>query len=324
MWLTLLAVAVGLASGLVAGGSLRSLTTAKPAGVVLAALWVGLTVATRWATIPHGRLLFFLANVCALMFCALNMRRLSAWVLFAGLALNTLVIGLNGSMPYRVSSVISAELAAIQDDFPSTVQTRPERDSDHLSFLDDNIAIHAGPIKDVLSIGDAVGALGMAWIVYRLTQNSVAKAVVKLPGSTTKKEATRAKPAKVSALKLGEEHDLDDEHADEHDEIEIEPENLVELEPVTTSSSRLLLDLTADRAKHPERYQTGSNAAFEKLAASIALHDDDQDPDQLLDITVGDVPGDTFWHERAIQRGRDARAAQSPTSTPMNTPMNIR
>jgi hypothetical protein len=304
MWLTLLAVAVGLASGLVAGGTLRSLATAKPGCAVLAALWVGLTVLTRWATVPHGGLLFFIANVCALMFCALNIRRLSAWFLFVGLGLNTLVIGLNGAMPYRVSSVISAELATTQDDFPSTVQTRPEQDTDHLSFLDDNIAIHAGPIKDVLSFGDAVGALGIAWIVYRLTQ---AKAVTVSPKKTvTTKSSERPKRTKISALKIGEEHDLD---VEEDTDIDLR----VDLEPVTTSASRLLLDLTADRARHPERYESGSDAAFEKLAASIALHDKDhdQDQDQLLDITVGEVPGDTFWHERAVQRGRDARAAQT-------------
>jgi Family of unknown function (DUF5317) len=297
MWLTLLAVAVGLISGLVAGGSLAAIGTAKLRAIPLAALWVGLTVVTRWAAVPQGRWLFLLANLCALSFCVFNARRLSMWLLFAGFALNTVTIALNGAMPYRVSAIINAELATTQDDFPVTVQSRPERETDRLKPLGDIIAIHAGPIKDVLSIGDVLAAFGMAWVVYRLTQTKPPSAVktktaAKRVTKVTPNQQSAAKSKPVSTLKIGEEHDLDDD---------------VEFEPVTSSSGRLLLDLTADRGRHSDRYHDSSTAAFEDLMNAAATGDEVA----LLDITTGEVPGDTFWYERAVQRSRDARAQQN-------------
>jgi hypothetical protein len=292
MWLTLLAVAVGLASGVVAGGSLRSLGRIKPAGIALAAAWFALTALTRWTEVPNGRLLFFAANICALAFAALNARRLSSWILFIGLALNTVVIGLNGAMPYRVSSVISAGLASVQSDFPETVQTRPERKGDRLTLLGDVLSVKAGFIRDVFSIGDAIAAVGIGWIVFVAASQKQPAAAAPASQTATARPTKRRK----SNILLGEDYDLD---ADDDFEVE-HPDDAT----ITHSVTSLIVDLTIDRANNPERYEQATSGLLEPLLAAGRGEPED---DELLDITTGDMPGNTFWHERSVQRSRAAR-----------------
>jgi Family of unknown function (DUF5317) len=287
MWLTLLAVAVGLVAGVVAGGKLRSLGTIKPVGIALAAVWLTLTALTRWSAVPQGRLLFFVANICALAFTGLNRKRLSSGLLLVGLALNTLVIGLNGAMPYRVSSVIGADLATIQSDFPSTVQTRPERDGDRLTFLADVLAVKAGFIHDVFSIGDALAALGLGWIVYKGTTRRNDELTSE--PQTLRNAKTPSQTVRKSGIRLGEAYDL-------VEEIDIETRDDA---TITRSATSLVVDLTIDRANNPERYEQATSGILEPLL-------DPQD-ELLLDITSGDMPGSTFWHERSVQRNRISR-----------------
>ncbi len=296
MWLTLLAVAVGLVSGIVAGGSLRSLGRIKPAGIALAALWLALTAVTRWTSVPNGRLLFFGANICALAFAALNARRLSSWILFVGLALNTLVIGLNGAMPYRVSSVIGAGLATVQSDFPETVQTRPERKTDRLTPLGDVLSVRAGFIRDVFSVGDAIAAVGIGWIVFVAASQKQSSSAV-----TADHQSTTARPTKRrrSNIKLGEDYDLEGDDGLRDLEAE-QPDDAT----VTHSVTSLVVDLTIDRANNPERYEQSTAGLLEPLLAAGRGEPED---DELLDITTGDMPGNTFWHERSVQRSRAAR-----------------
>jgi hypothetical protein len=309
MWLTLLAVAVGLVAGVVAGGKLRALGAVKPVGIALAAVWLLLTALTRWAAVPQARLLFFIANICALAFAALNGRRLGSWLLLAGLTLNTLVIGLNGAMPYRVSSVIGADLATIASDFPSTVQTRPERDGDRLTFLGDVLAVKAGFIQDVFSVGDALAALGLGWIVYSATtRKSKQEPAASHANLTNQNTSTRKAPARKSGIKLGEAHDLDDLDDSEQLQKAQQLQKAKQLEQtkqpddatVTRSATSLVVDLTIDRANHPERYEQATSGLLEPFL--------DAQDEELLDITSGDMPGGTFWHERSVQRNRVSRS----------------
>jgi hypothetical protein len=290
MWLTLLAVAVGLVAGVVAGGKIRALGSVKPAGMWLAAGWLLLTALTRWASVPQGRLLFFIANICALAFAALNGRRLSSWLLLGGLALNTLVIGVNGAMPYRVSSVIGADLATISSDFPSTVQTRPERNSDKLTFLSDVLAVNAGFIRDVFSVGDALAACGLGWVVYTATTKKQDQPTAD-PLLDTKQHTGQTKKSlrRHSGIKLGEAYDL----------VDVDDAERLEDATITRSATSLVVDLTIDRANNPERYEQSTSGLLEPLL--------DAQDEELLDITSGDMPGSTFWHERSVQRSRISR-----------------
>ncbi len=326
MWLTLLAVAVGLVAGVVSGGSVATIGRTRPNWASLALIWLALTAVTRWVEIPGSKGLFLGANVAALMFCAVNIRRLGTTLLFCGVALNTAVIALNGAMPYRVSSVISAGLATSASDFPQTVQTRPQLPGDLLTGLSDVIPVNAGFIHDVLSVGDIVAGLGIAWVVYRSLQRVGSGATVSVPAPLASATSTlTSNPAPVSAslgvgspnrfhvskIRLGEEFDLlDDEMDATGDDSDRTADRtadhigkLVDSVPSLASSSlssspiSFVVDLTVDRLQHPHRHAADNTLGASALMARVLGIDTDEDID-ILDISEGEVPGSLFWAER--------------------------
>jgi hypothetical protein len=275
MWLTLLAVAVGLVAGLVAGGQLRAIAAVRPRGVVFAMLWLGLTSLTRWNSIPMGRELFWAANLCAIIFCAKNVTGMRTGIMLAGVGLNAFMIGVHGAMPYRISAVIAADLARIESDFPTTVQTRPEAPGDRFFMLADVIPINAGPLKDVLSIGDLLLAIGIGYVVYRTTlqldrkpRRTQEAAAVFAPPTTPMKDAQPLASVRSGTTRL-----ID----------------LAEPQP-----SRLTIELTADRAMNADRWHGGRDLGnIEEL--------DDLSDEDLIDLT-DDESGDEFWAARTAQR----------------------
>jgi hypothetical protein len=287
MWLTLLAVTIGLIAGLVAGGKITAIGRTRPTGIALAVAWLALICMTRWGAVPFGSQLFWVANACALIFCALNIRKLGTHILFLGMALNALVIVLNGSMPYRISAVISAELARIESDFPTTVQTRPEAEGDRLLALADIVPINAGPIRDVVSIGDLIAAVGIAFVLYRATLQRVTPGVRVGAKASAAAEPRRSIPTVVSGA------------------IDVAALTAAGARVRNETATRLVVDLTADRAAHPDRYARSFNTAG--TAASLGLSEDfeELDDDELLDLTVDALPGDTFWRARADQQSYD-------------------
>ncbi len=336
MWLTLVAVGVGLIAGIVSGGSVATIGRSRPVWGSLALVWLMLTAVTRWVEVPGAIGLFIGANVAALMFCAVNIKRLGTALLFCGVALNTAVIAINGAMPYRISAVISAGLATSQSDFPQTVQTRPERASDRLAALSDIVPVNAGLIHDVLSVGDIIAALGIAWVVYRSLQRSrtslVATPAAPLDGATapaaalaTPEPASAKSPSDtaaaqrvnrlhVSRIRIGEEFDLLDDDLDNLDDpntrdtrdtLDVPQDH----EPVTRSSISVIVDLTVDRIQNPHRHDAddilGSSALMSHV---LGIGEED-----ILDISEGEIPGSLFWAERTRLL---ARAAHSAADTP--------
>jgi hypothetical protein len=290
MWLTLLAVTIGLIAGLVAGGKFKAIGQVRPVGVPLAIAWLALICMTRWGAVPFGNQLFWVANACALSFCAMNIRRIGSHILFVGMALNALVIVLNGSMPYRISAVISAELARIESDFPTTVQTRPEADGDRLLALADIVPINAGPIRDVVSVGDLIAAVGVAFVVYRAT--------LLRPAEGQRRQRVRPTPTAASAPRRS---------------IPTVVSGVVDVAALTAAgaavrnetAARLVIDLTADRAAHSDRYVRSFDTSSSAKLLGLSEDFDDLDDDELLDLTDDVLPGDTFWRARADQRSYD-------------------
>ena len=328
MWLTLLAVVVGIAAGLVSGASPLSIGRARPIAGVLAIAWLVLTAVTRWVEVPQAHAVFIVANVAALMFCAVNVRKLGTGLLLVGVALNTLVIALNGSMPYRVSSVISAGLANSASDFPSTVQSRPERPGDLLMALADVIPVKAGFVHDVLSIGDVLAAFGIAWVVYQAmdrnrsrrqasngapaTQNvgipvpaAFANASHPRGPAESHQSATPRPPVQSlvarSTLRLGEEFDLLDDDFDalvDSDRSHLDGS-------VTASAVTIVVDLTIDRHRYPDRHLVDLQPDSDVMRLVLGTENSavGHIPD-LLDLTDGELPGAIFWAERTKQLAR--------------------
>ena len=85
----------------------------------------------------------------------------------AGLALNFAVTADNGGMPYRPSAVVGAHAVSSTsaDLVPrNTTYSHAERPSDQLMFLAEVIALP--PLREVVSIGDILVALGLGLVVF--------------------------------------------------------------------------------------------------------------------------------------------------------------
>jgi hypothetical protein len=318
MWLTLTAVAIGAIAGVVSGGSISAIGRARPLAGVFALAWVILAGLTRWFEVPGARGLFLAANVAGLMFAAVNVKRLGSAILFFGLALNTAVIALNGSMPYRVTSVISAGLASTTSDFPQTIQTRPEQPGDLLLVLSDTIPINAWFIHDVLSLGDLLIALGAAWISYRTISNndvrkpdprsSTAQLASAAPGTTLLRQTDIRELTHRSTIRLGEAFDLvdDDEPAlsTGTPAPSLSDDVAVSQQRPSSPDLEVVIDLTNERSA-PVMSPADSGLSIEHLLLRLVNHHGDA----LDDDETGPLPGSLFWEERNKQRMRDARQA---------------
>jgi Family of unknown function (DUF5317) len=296
VWLTLLAVAVGVAAGLVSGGTLRGLGRVRPAAPLLIVAWAGLLVATLRFDVPAAGTLFLLAHLAGIGFAFLNRYELPGIaVLGVGIALNLAVIVVNDAMPYRVSSLAAAGIDIGTDIgadgmFPVNAQTRPERDTDRLLVLADVIPFDAGPIHEVLSAGDVVAALGAAYTAYRaMTARSRPR------GSTARPSARPPRVAVVGAGPAKTPPSFDRVRIRQAQTFETHELDMI---APTEGEARLLIDLTADRAMHPERYTSGRSATDANGNGIDSLANDF---DRLIDISDGALPGDTFWEARKQQ-----------------------
>ncbi len=186
--LLLIPAAVALGVALLRGGSLHALATAPLRGVAWIALAIGLQVLLYLpgvrgsALIAHmGPALYTASMVCALCAVLCNRRLgLGAWLITAGVALNTLVILANGgSMPVAVAALRQAEGAAGVRDLTRTAlfhNTRLADPASRLAPLSDVIPVNVpGLPSNVYSLGDLLIAAGGAVVVYRLTRREAAQ-----------------------------------------------------------------------------------------------------------------------------------------------------
>ncbi|MDQ1445729.1 MAG: hypothetical protein QOI20_2193 [Acidimicrobiaceae bacterium] len=171
------AIVFGGLVGLALGGRLRNLGEHRlaawpllPAGVVLQLL--------SGAARNHAdvALALLLASYVALgAFAAANARVLGMALVGAGLAANLLVIAVNQGMPVRRQAAIDAGIArssAELDAINLKTKHHYERPSDDLMFLADVIPVR--PLREVLSLGDAVMSVGIAAVVAALLRREPA------------------------------------------------------------------------------------------------------------------------------------------------------
>lgn len=167
MLFTAVAVAVGIAVGLLTGGRLQHLGERTFHAVPLLVAGVALQLLSGVLT-GVSVALVLLSYVLLLAFCGLNLRLVGMGVVLAGLAMNSLVIAVNGGMPVRRSAVVAAGIAGY-DDIPEIRlegKRHFEDDDDRLMFLADIIPIPL--LQEVLSIGDVVMSVGVASVLAHL------------------------------------------------------------------------------------------------------------------------------------------------------------
>lgn len=168
MRFTLLAVATGLGIGLLAGGRLAHLGSRdlRRWPLLVAGLAAQLASAPLSGDASFAALLASYGLLVA--FAVANVVLVGMWLVATGIAMNLVVIAVNGGMPVRESALRSA--GAVGPGLPVEVDTESkhhlEGPSDRLVVLGDIIPVE--PLGEVVSFGDVVMAVGVADVVVNL------------------------------------------------------------------------------------------------------------------------------------------------------------
>jgi hypothetical protein len=161
------AIAVGVAVGLARGGRFADLGDA--AFRVWPLLVLGIVVQGAAAFTGDGAVPVILVSyVLLLVFCAANLHHAGMGVVLIGIALNVVVIGVNGGMPVRQQAIVAAGIAEHDDvaalDFGA--KRHLETNDDRLTTLGDIVPVpFAG---EVLSFGDLAMSVGVAAVLANL------------------------------------------------------------------------------------------------------------------------------------------------------------
>jgi hypothetical protein len=179
MAFTIVALAVGLATAIAAGGrpSNATLRPLRAVGVLAAA--VLLQVVPAVFDLEGGPGLACVLGSYALLvaFALVNVRLVGMPVVLVGLLCNVVVIGANAGMPVRTEALrqvdpglTAAELADLDSDLGA--KRHIETGDDVLTFLGDVVPVR--PLGQVLSFGDLILAVGLADVTFRLLKPAAA------------------------------------------------------------------------------------------------------------------------------------------------------
>lgn len=168
MRVLVVAVVVGGAVGLLLGGRLRSLGEPQFRRWPLLFVGLGLQLVAEWAG-PFDLVTLLASYVCLLIFCLVNLLNVRGMaIVLIGVALNATVIAVNESMPVRRSALYAADV--VDRDWTPRQQLdhkhHLERPDDSLMVLADIIPVP--PLREVVSFGDLIMAVGMANVLTQL------------------------------------------------------------------------------------------------------------------------------------------------------------
>jgi hypothetical protein len=169
--------------GYLAGGRLRGFERLRLRWWALAPLGL----AMQALPLPNGRhgtdlwirmAVLGCSYVLLLVFAARNFRIAGVPIVFVGLALNMAVITVNGGMPVsgealKASGQADVLQVLLRDEGAKHHLMTPD---DHLTPIGDVIPV-AGPIKQVVSVGDLFVYLGLAWVIVAIMRRRTPDAV---------------------------------------------------------------------------------------------------------------------------------------------------
>ena len=168
MRFTVLAVLTGLAIGYLTGGRFRHLGARGLRMWPFLAAGLLLQVASERLGSPAGVALLLASYALLVAFAAANVALVGMWLVALGIGLNLLTIAVNRGMPVRPSAMVAAGIAG-----PEEVQSLDiggkrhlERASDRLLVISDVIPVR--PLREVVSFGDVVMAVGIADVLVHL------------------------------------------------------------------------------------------------------------------------------------------------------------
>lgn len=165
MRFTAIAVAVGLLVGVLLGGRLRHLGT-RPLR-----LWPFLAAGVVFQLPLLDRLGaagLLLSYACLLVFALANVHLVGMALVAIGILLNATVIALNGGMPVHRGAIVTAGIVeeGHVDDVHTDRKHHLEQPDDRLTALADKIPVR--PLREVVSFGDVVMAVGVADVLAHL------------------------------------------------------------------------------------------------------------------------------------------------------------
>lgn len=156
-------LALSLIVGFLVGGRLAGLARNQLRLWWLAPIGLALQLAPGGEAISFA--LMMVSYIALAAFAVANLRTAGFTLITLGVALNWLVIGLNGGMPVSADALRSsgqgASLRLLTEEGGAKHHLATD---DRLEFLGDVIPV-GGPIEQVVSVGDILVYAGMAWFV---------------------------------------------------------------------------------------------------------------------------------------------------------------
>jgi hypothetical protein len=162
------ALIAGFVIGMARGGRLQNIDSAAIKFAPLLALGIVVQAAARF-TSSGGVVILLLSYLLLLAFVGLNLNLVGMGIVAVGIAMNALVIGVNGGMPVRPDAIAEAGIAAPSavDALDFGTKRHLETDDDRLTWLGDIVPVPLGA-GEVLSFGDLVMAVGVADVIVHL------------------------------------------------------------------------------------------------------------------------------------------------------------
>ena len=176
--LFLLAIIVGMAVGALCRGRLSNLPSLKLRAVwiLLVALFIQVLIFPLFLPQPLFPYaiapLHLVSYAMVLVWILMNLRLRPMWIVGLGGVLNFLVLAVNGGyMPVSLDALVQAGEASTANHLAATgvyANVIPMGADTRLNFLGDILAMPDWvPLARVLSLGDIVIAMGIAWLIAK-------------------------------------------------------------------------------------------------------------------------------------------------------------
>ena len=155
-------------------GSFQRLSHIKLHAIWLLVVALGIQIVLEFVDFPRERIedaglgILLLSYVLILAFCYVNRRLNGMLVVAVGIALNVLVIALNGGMPTK-DDVETRAGRDVNVPIERTVKHKPRTDDDVLPFLGDVITVPGFPNQQ-FSVGDIVIGIGIVDICFEASR----------------------------------------------------------------------------------------------------------------------------------------------------------
>ncbi|MDP9071893.1 MAG: DUF5317 family protein [Actinomycetota bacterium] len=168
MRFTLVAVAAGLAIGVLSGGRPAHMAGRSFRHWPVLAAAIGLQALSGGLAGGAGLGALVASYALLVAFAAANVVRVGMGMVALGIGLNLLTIAVNGGMPVGPSAVVAAGIAEPDQlgDLRIEGKRHLQRPSDRLMALSDVIPVR--PLREVVSFGDVVMAVGLADVLVHL------------------------------------------------------------------------------------------------------------------------------------------------------------